>query len=223
MGVIHKTTLVPSKLELLSAWLPSQPWYRGAGAPELSRAGGFRLDDPAGEIGIELMVVCDAAGAAPVSYLTPLTYRGTPLSGADDHLIGTSEHGVLGRRWVYDGVHDPVFVAQVLALLRGEVDAQAQSESNTIDPTVSRHLALSGEFATLGALRADNEAEDTVVKGLVLASRPVELHVVRVLDATNAESERAGSMGEVLANWTASEGGARRGLFVFVAPTHDLG
>ena len=48
MAVIHHTTLTPSKLELLSAWLPGQPWYRDAGrAPELARAGGFRLDDPA--------------------------------------------------------------------------------------------------------------------------------------------------------------------------------
>jgi hypothetical protein len=54
MAVIHHTTLTPGKLELLSAWLPSQPWYRDAGrAPELDRAGGFRLDDPAGEVGLE--------------------------------------------------------------------------------------------------------------------------------------------------------------------------
>ncbi len=30
MAVIHHTTLTPGKLELLSAWLPSQPWYRDA-------------------------------------------------------------------------------------------------------------------------------------------------------------------------------------------------
>ena len=119
MAVIHDTTLVPSKLELLSAWLPSQPWYHGGVEPELSRAGGFRLDDPAGDVGIELMVVNDASGAAPMSYLTPLTYRGAPRSEAGDHLIGTTEHGVLGHRWVYDGVHDPVFIDQIFAFLRG--------------------------------------------------------------------------------------------------------
>ena len=32
MAVIHRTTLKPTKLELLTSWLPSRPWYRGAPA-----------------------------------------------------------------------------------------------------------------------------------------------------------------------------------------------
>ncbi len=80
MATIHRTTLTPGKLELLADWLPGQPWYLATGgAPELSRAGGFRLDDPDGEVGIEFMVVTD--GPAPgSSYLVPLTYRAAPLA-----------------------------------------------------------------------------------------------------------------------------------------------
>ena len=49
MAIIHNTTMNPGKLDLLAAWLPAQPWYRQTGQePELARAGGFRLDDPAG-------------------------------------------------------------------------------------------------------------------------------------------------------------------------------
>lgn len=129
MAVIHHTTMQPGKLELLAEWLPEQPWFRGTGA--LTRAGGFRLDDPAGEVGIEFMVVLAGAGEA---YLVPMTYRGTPLEGAG--LIGTAQHGVLGTRWIYDGEHDPVLRAQLAALLRDEVRAQAQSQSHTLDPTV---------------------------------------------------------------------------------------
>ena len=62
MAIIHSTTLTPTKLELLTAWLPGQPWYADRGrAPELARAGGFRLDHPQGEVGIEFMVVTDGS------------------------------------------------------------------------------------------------------------------------------------------------------------------
>lgn len=132
MAIIHETTMHPSKLELLARWLPGRAWYSGTGKG-LARAGGFRLDDPDGEVGIEFMVVSDGDGTA---YLAPMTYRGTPLDGADDALIGTSLHGVLGTRWIYDGEHDPVLRAQLAALLRGEVVPQAQSQSNTPDLTV---------------------------------------------------------------------------------------
>jgi hypothetical protein len=137
MAVIHNTTMNPSKLELLAVWLPAQPWYRRTGRePELARAGGFRLDDPRGEVGIEFMVVTDGAGDLVTAYQVPMTYRAGALAGADGALIGKSEHGVLGLRWLYDGVHDPVLRAQLAALVRGEVQAQAQSASNTADPTV---------------------------------------------------------------------------------------
>ena len=99
MAVIHRTTLKPTKLELLTSWLPSRPWYRGgAGEPTLTKAGGFRLDDPQGEVGIEFMVVTDSSGPQPVAYLVPLTYRGAPLDGAEHAVVGTMEHGVLGQR-----------------------------------------------------------------------------------------------------------------------------
>lgn len=138
MSIIHKTTLTPTKLELLTAWLPAQPWYVVARRPpELTKVGGFRLDDPAGEVGIEFMVVGDDAAGTAVFYQVPMTYRGEPLAGADDALIGTTEHGVLGRRWVYDGVRDPVLIAQLVACIQGDAEPQAQSISDAPDPTVT--------------------------------------------------------------------------------------
>lgn len=216
MAVIYDTTLVPSKLELLTAWLPAQPWYRGGAMPELARAGGFRLDDPAGEVGIELMVVNDASGAAPTSYLTPLTYRGAPLLEAEAHLIGTTEHGVLGRRWVYDGDHDLVLVNQVVAFLRGEVEAQAQNDTNTVDATVSRDLSVAGDLTAAGSLRIESGPESTDVSGLTLANRPVKLQLVRALHAAGDEPHRVESVGEIVANWVSLDGQMKRGLFAFV-------
>jgi len=138
MATIHTgTTLSPSKLELLADWLPRQPWYRDTGAvPQLSRAGGFRIDDPTGEVGIEFLVVTDATSGA--AYSVPMTYRSGPLAGAEDGLIGTTEHGVLGTRWVYDGAQDPVAVSQLLEFVHGRAAAQHQSRSDTPDPSVGR-------------------------------------------------------------------------------------
>jgi hypothetical protein len=105
MAIIHRTTLIPGKLELLAAWLPAQPWYLDRGRePELAKAGGFRLDDPQGEVGIEFMVVTDGSGDRAITYLVPLTYRGSPLAGDGGGLVGTTEHGVLGRRRVFAGL-----------------------------------------------------------------------------------------------------------------------
>lgn len=133
MATVHNTTLVPSKLDLLTIWLPRQPWYRGSGTPSLAKAGGFRLDDPAGEVGIELMVVVDAASPGVAAYFVPMTYRSAAI---DATLIGTMEHGVLGPRYAYDGPSDPVFHATLTALISGETEPQAQSQSDTPDPSV---------------------------------------------------------------------------------------
>ncbi|MEU1710330.1 1,4-alpha-glucan branching protein [Streptomyces sp. NPDC005706] len=141
MAVIHRTTLTPTKLELLAEWLPTRPWYRGGPAPELEKSGGFRLDDPAGEVGIEFMVTTDTSGPEPVAYLVPLTYRGAQRAGDGHGLIGTSEHGVLGKRWVYDGCHDPVLVTELLSLIEGRAGAMAQSITDTPDREVTRAYA----------------------------------------------------------------------------------
>jgi Maltokinase N-terminal cap domain len=166
MAIIHSTaTLSPTKLELLASWLPGQPWYLGQGRePELARAGGFRLDDPRGEVGIEFMVVTDGSGARVASYLVPMTYRASALASADRALIGTAEHGVLGRRWIYDGVHDPVLVAQLVALIQGDAEPQAQSVSDTPDPTVISEPVTSGSLTAIDSAVAASEPSGTVLR-----------------------------------------------------------
>ncbi|MDQ0707547.1 hypothetical protein QFZ52_000199 [Arthrobacter woluwensis] len=114
MAVIHRATLKPSKLELLAPWLDRQPWSGNGG--ELERIGSYRFDDPAGEVGIEGFLLRRGSDVLHVV----LTYRGAPLNGADDRLIGTMEHSVLGTRWVYDGLGDPVSQEVLRRALRGE-------------------------------------------------------------------------------------------------------
>jgi hypothetical protein len=186
MAVVHDTTLVPGKLELLGRWLPAQPWYRATGsAPDLVRAGGFRLDDPDGAVGIQVLVVVDAGRTA---YLTPLTYRGAPLTDAGAALVGTSEHGVLGRRWVYDGTRDPVALAQLLALATGAVRAQHQDLSDTPDDTVSGASQRPGPAGVVLPLQVTDAADVT----RVALDGPVTLELPRVLDPDAAPGAAAG-------------------------------
>ena len=196
MAVIHRTTLVPGKLDLLRDWLPAQSWYvkTAAGKPALSRAGGFRLDDPDGEVGIEFMIVLDQSAADAAAYLVPMTYRGSPLAGAHDALIGTTEHGVLGTRWIYDGVRDPVLLTQLSELIQGRAQAQAQSESSTPDLTV-RSRPAPGAVAALGTR--------------------LEIEIVRVLvpaDASLDGEAGPGGVGQVSATWTAADGSGVRSV-----------
>ncbi|MET9607694.1 1,4-alpha-glucan branching protein [Streptomyces sp. NPDC006512] len=215
MAVIHRTTLTPTKLELLAGWLPSRPWYGGGrDTASLARAGGFRLDDPEGEVGIEFLVVTDGAGDAAAAHLVPLTYRGAPLPGADAGLIGTCEHGVLGTRWVYDGAHDPVLVGQLLALLAGGAVAQAQSESDTPDPTVEVRPAAQGAGAGLtGPGPVVDTADATVVAvGPEDGEGPaLNLTVSRRLRPGPAAGDDV--RGQVLARWSAPDGSVRSGSF----------
>ncbi len=224
MAVIHHPTMSPGKLELLAAWLPTRPWYVASGrGPELSKAGGFRLDDPDGEVGLEFMVVTDTSGEKPVSYHVPLSYRGAPLDGADHTLVGTSEHGVLGKRWIYDGAHDPVLVAQLLALLQGRAAAQAQSVSDAPDPSVAGHFTGAGFSTEVASVAVtDGQHGTAVVVETVAGSEPAStltLQVTRVLpppEAGAAGSDPTGPRGHVTAGWRLPDGGEGRAPFALV-------
>ncbi|MGW8777767.1 maltokinase N-terminal cap-like domain-containing protein [Streptomyces sp. NPDC055796] len=221
MAVVHRTTMNPGKLELLASWLPTQPWYRDPGsgsAPQPAKAGGFRLDDPQGEVGIEFMAVCDGAGDRTITYHVPLTYRSAPLDGAEHALIGTSEHGVLGRRWIYDGTHDPVLVERLYALVRGEAAAQAQSESDTPDPSVTGWYAGTGEAGPVAVLGVSAGPETTDVLVRTPAGKET-LSVQRVLRTAPAQDDAAEqSLGHVTAEWTLPDGAKARGRYAVVRP-----
>ncbi|WP_299167498.1 1,4-alpha-glucan branching protein GlgB [uncultured Arthrobacter sp.] len=107
--------------ELLASWMPNQRWFPSKGREiELSRVGGIRLEDPTGEIGVEVHIVGVESGRRLDVVNVPLTFRSEPLPGAEAALLGETEHDELGRRYVYDGTHDPVFVSAWLELIRTE-------------------------------------------------------------------------------------------------------
>ena len=110
MALLHNATITPTKIELLSSWVPAQPWFDGEADATFTNVAAYRFDDPDGEVGIETILV--RAGNGPLLQV-PVTYRNAPLAGADAALIGTTHHSVLGERWVYDATGDPVYVAAV--------------------------------------------------------------------------------------------------------------
>jgi hypothetical protein len=123
-----------------------------------------------------------------------MTYRGSPLAGADDALIGTAEHGVLGTRWLYDGVRDPVLMTQLGELIQGRARAQAQRQSDTPDPTVRSHPPS-------GVVDAPSARLDiAIMRALVPAD-----------GSLGADLGSAG-VGQVSAMWTAADGRQVRGV-----------
>jgi hypothetical protein len=210
MAVVHDTTLEPSKLELLTIWLPSRPWYRGgAGEPELTKAGGFRLDDPQGEVGIEFIVVSDTSGPEPTTYLVPLTYRAAPLEGAEHALVGTMEHGVLGQRWAYDGCHDAVLADQLVALIEGRAQAQDQNISDA--PAREVVVSRTGEGSFSSGFTATDDREGTALttpQGQVL-----RLHRALQPAADGLLALPQGATGHVAGSWEAPDGTRAQGAF----------
>src|SRR4051812_23296936 len=108
MAIFHRATITPTKEELIAAWAPNQPWGPPADA-SLHVIGSYRFDDPNGRVGMETHLCM----AADTLFQVPLTYRDEPLDGGEAALITQMKHSVLGDRWVYDGLLDPVFVVML--------------------------------------------------------------------------------------------------------------
>ena len=169
MALLYKAELVPSKLELIAGWAPNQPWFAGNTSAGLTNVAAFRLDDPAGEVGLETVLI--QAGDGPVLQV-PLTYRGAPLVGGEAWLIGTTQHSVLGERWVYDATGDPVYLAEVAATaLTGGVQAEQYIEQDgeriVREPTArvvgdGEHGAVTPAVPAIGVVSTRHENNTTV-------------------------------------------------------------
>lgn len=182
MAILYpQADLRPTKLELLTPWLPTRAWYRGSAAPVLTRVAGYRFDDPAGEVGIETLLI--RAGDGPL-HQVPLTYRGAPLDGRDEWLVGTSDHSVLGPRWIYDGCGDAVY-ASVLAttIVTGAggadefADIDGRQERREPSMTVRGSGTQGADAPPISAIVRVGDGDPTLV-----VTDSVELAVRRVLD-----------------------------------------
>ena len=145
-GTAHvhpEAALTPSKIELLSAWLPGQAWF-DADPTHLERVATFRLVDPDGEVGLDCMLIASSGSVFHV----PVTWRATPLESGD--LIGTLEHSVLGTRYCYDAPSDPVYMAELARVIaQGDTDADVVGDGE--DGPRARTISVEGTGSTSGS------------------------------------------------------------------------
>jgi hypothetical protein len=184
MAILHRATIQPTKLELIAGWLPGRRWYRGPAEPQVTRLAAYRFDDPAGEVGVETLLV---TAGDEIVYQVPLTYRDAPLAGAEAALVGTCEHSVLGRRWVYDATGDPVYAtALAAAVLAGAGQAEEQIEVDgrleTREPSMTIASTVAEPIIAPAIDRVDATLDSDEVTTILTAS--VVLTVVRGLELT---------------------------------------
>ncbi|MGV8979058.1 MAG: CG0192-related protein [Cellulomonas sp.] len=198
MALLHRAELRPSKIELVTGWAPDQPWFEAGAGAEPTTVAAFRFDDPAGEVGIETLLV--RAGDGPVLQI-PLTYRAAPLDGADAWLIGTMQHSVLGKRWVYDGAGDPAYLTAVAtAALTGghQADLFVDVDGELVRREPTALVTGSGEsstpvppLASVGEVSVRDEPGATVVQ--VGDLRLVILRTLAARDSTDGPERDAAS------------------------------
>jgi hypothetical protein len=168
MSIIHQATLTPSKRDLIEAWLDQQPW---GGTGDIDLLGSYRFDDPAGEVGVEAMVL----RRGDLLLHMPLTYRSAPLPNSEPHLIGTAEHSALGTRWVYAAAADPVAMECFTRALQGEQD-QADMELWDGDTLLERR-------ASKVRVHPETDQRHTFEARTTEAQTP-QLRLLHLLDAT---------------------------------------
>jgi hypothetical protein len=178
MALIHDAEIRPTKIELIREWAPTQPWFVGDDLG-LEPVGAYRFDDPDGEVGIETLLV--RSGDGPILQI-PLTYRGEPLAGADEWLITTMEHTVLGDRWVYDACGDPVYAAIIATTILGggteaALELDSGGERSPLHP--SMRVTGSGSATDLGSIGLV-DVRDLDGATLVVTSA-AEVEVLRVV------------------------------------------
>ncbi|AJT42607.1 1,4-alpha-glucan branching protein GlgB [Psychromicrobium lacuslunae] len=151
--------LSPTIPELLASWLPGKRWFPAKNNQlRLSRAGGFRLEDPQGKVGLEVHLVAVHTADRVEVLQVPLSYREAPLADAEAHLLGTTEHSEFGKRWIYDAVHDPVFIAAWLDFLAKEtiLDDGAALAHSTAAFRASHQIGVTQRIRVISAEQSNS-------------------------------------------------------------------
>jgi 1,4-alpha-glucan branching enzyme len=164
---------------LLEAWLPQQRWYPSKGSSvTLGRAGGLQLQDPSGTADLEVHFVSLESGDRLEILQVPLSLRREPDPAAERTLIGQATLPDGGERWVYDGTHDPVFIAAWLDFLQG--GSTAGPESSAASSPAFRASRTPGTVPASKVLSGEQSNSSVIVQNGEL---PVIIKFFRVLGA----------------------------------------
>ncbi|HEX4057490.1 MAG TPA: hypothetical protein VHX87_04125 [Galbitalea sp.] len=161
MALLHHAELVPSKLELLAGWAPSQSWFGGDAKAPFATVSSYRFDDPDGQVGIETLLI--RAGDGPILQI-PLTYRNEELPGAEKWFVGNMEHSVLGKRWAYDAVGDPVYLGRLAAATLGggqQADQYFEEEGKRVTRNPTAVVKGSGPAGFVAPSASDDHVPAT--------------------------------------------------------------
>jgi len=178
MAIFQIATNAPPKSEIIAEWIRTQPWRPTDDVP-VELLGGFHLDDPEGEVGMQVFVV----QAGDTLLQVPLTYREAALAEPPDAFIATMEHSVLGTRFLHDGLRDERFtmvLAGVTAAGYGQALGFAKHDDRWL--SVPDELTVTTTGTLTGRRMVDQLAiqssEDELV---VLANGSIELTIYRQL------------------------------------------
>ncbi len=200
-------SLSPSIPSFLPPWVAQQRWYAGKGRiPALRRIGGLQLQDPAGQVDIDIHLLVDESAATPTTYQVPVTSRNAALPGAEHALVATIQDGRLGTRYLYDAPHDPVYAAELLRLM---LDEGTTTSDRTQDSAVAwgHRVATAdpGQLMTSHVMTGEQSNTSIIldlVDGLHAPSNPLICKLFRVL--------HHGENPDVVVQSTLAEAGSRQ-------------
>jgi hypothetical protein len=199
MATLYRATLTPSKIDLLRAWVPRQPWLGGADVSTLEAVGAYRFDDPDGQVGMETQLLATADERV---LQVPVTYRDSPLAGAESFLIATAQHSVLGERWVYDACGDPAYVlALATAILRGGTQAELEFMTDAGPERLPATTLVSGSgspdtaIPPIGTVSCSNEGTTTAI-----TTGHLDLTLFRTV-VPNPEKGPSGAASRLVGTW----------------------
>jgi predicted trehalose synthase len=182
------------------------------------------------EINVHLLL--DGSGRVPTIYQVPLTCRSDQLAGAEQALVATVEPALVGgsrpggKRYYYDGPHDPAFCEALLTLILDEqlVGVASGHRLATADPgEVCASRVLVGEQSNTSIIL---DLVDTLGEPM----RPLICKLFRVLQggenpdvmvqaalSAHGSTRVPGSVGYVCGQWpdAASASGQATGHLAF--------